>query len=147
MDIPPYFIQIVSAVTKSDIPIIAFGRRYETMTNIMDYNGYYARIEYHHDLAVFTGKIAGLRKRVSFQSDSVQGLRSAFHDALEDYFKTYAKSGKDPHKPYSGQIMVRISPEVHRKAVIAAHLAGQSLTQWAEEVFDQAAGLTAHSLR
>ena len=32
------------------------------------------------------------------------------------------------------------SPEVHRRAVIAAELAGRSLNQWAEEVLGKAAG-------
>tara|TARA_R110002072_G_scaffold78972_5_gene182541 strand:- start:534 stop:866 length:333 start_codon:yes stop_codon:yes gene_type:complete len=109
------------------------------MTNIMTYNGHYARIEYDDDEAIFTGRIAGLRKRVSFQSDTVQGLRRAFHEALEDYNKACAKTGKNPEKTFSGHIMVRVSPEIHRRAIISAELADKSLTEWAEEVFDKAA--------
>ena len=47
--------------------------------------------------------------------------------------------GKEPQRAYSGQVMFRVSPEVHRKAAIAAELAGKSLNQWAEEVLDRAA--------
>ena len=35
--------------------------------------------------------------------------------------------------------MFRISPEVHRKAALAAELSGKSLKQWAEEVLARAA--------
>jgi predicted HicB family RNase H-like nuclease len=35
--------------------------------------------------------------------------------------------------------MFRVSPEVHRKAALAAELAGKSLNQWAEDVLDRAA--------
>lgn len=109
------------------------------MKNIMTYDGYLARIEYQGDLGIFTGKIAGLRKRVSFQSDTVEGLRQAFHDALENHRIACEKIGKQPRKVYSGQVMVRVDPEIHRRAAIAAELAGQSLTQWAEEVLNLAA--------
>ncbi|MCA3565573.1 MAG: toxin-antitoxin system HicB family antitoxin, partial [Methylocystis sp.] len=46
----------------------------------------------------------------------------------------------EPKKAYSGQMMFRVSPEVHRQAATAAELAGKSLNQWAEEVLRKAAG-------
>lgn len=64
----------------------------------------------------------------------------AFHEAVEDYIETCAKIGKEPQKTYSGQVMFRVSPEIHRKAALAAELSGKSLNQWAEEVLDRAAG-------
>ena len=69
-----------------------------------------------------------------------EGLREAFHEAVEDYIETCAKIGKEPQKTYSGQVMFRVSPDVHRKAALAAELSGKSLNQWAEEVLDRAAG-------
>lgn len=106
------------------------------MTN----NGYAARIEYNDEDRVFTGRIAGIRDGVGFHADTVEGLREAFHEAVEDYVETCAKIGKEPQKTYSGQIMFRVCPEVHRKAALAAELSGKSLNQWAEEVLDRAAG-------
>ncbi len=110
------------------------------MTNTMTYKGYAARIAYDDDDGIFTGQIAGIRDRVGFHADTVEDLREAFHEAVEDYIETCASIGKDPQKAFSGQVMFRVSPEVHRKAVIAAELAGKSLNQWAEEVLDRAAG-------
>ena len=37
------------------------------------------------------------------------------------------------------QVMFRVSPEVHRKAALAAELSGKSLNQWADDVLDRAA--------
>ena len=110
------------------------------MTNTMTYKGYAARIEYDDDDGIFTGQIAGIRDRVGFHADTVADLREAFHEAVDDYIETCASIGKDPQKTFSGQVMFRVSPEVHRRAVIAAELAGKSLNQWAEEVLDRAAG-------
>ncbi len=75
-----------------------------------------------------------------FHADTVDDLRAAFHEAVEDYIETCAKLGKDPQRAYSGQMMFRVSPEVHQRAAKAAELAGKSLNQWAEEVLGKAAG-------
>ena len=110
------------------------------MTNTMTWKGYTARIDYDDEDGIFVGRIAGIRDRVGFHADTVEGLRNAFHEAVEDYLETCARIGKDPQKAFSGQVMFRVSPEVHRKASLAAELAGKSLNQWAEEVIDRAAG-------
>ena len=110
------------------------------MTNSMTYKGYSARIEYDDHDGIFVGRIAGIRDGVGFHADTVEALRDAFHDAVEDYVETCAKIGKEPQKAFSGQVMFRVDPEVHRKAALAAEISGKSLNQWAEEVLDRATG-------
>lgn len=109
------------------------------MTNTMTYKGYSARIEYDDEDGIMIGQIAGIRDGVGFHADSVDGLKEAFHEAVDDYVETCAKIGKEPQRPYSGRVMFRVDPEVHRKAALAAELSGQSLNQWAEEVLNRAA--------
>ena len=109
------------------------------MSNTMTYKGYAARIEYDDDDGIFTGRIAGIRDGVGFHAESVEGLRQAFHEAVEDYLEACAKIGKEPQKAYSGRVMFRVSPETHRKAAVAAELSGKSLNQWAQEVLERAA--------
>ena len=108
-------------------------------SNSMTYQGYSARIEYDDEDGIFTGRIAGIRDGVGFHADTVEGLRAAFHEAVEDYLETCARVGKEPQRAYSGQVMFRVDPEVHRKAALAAELAGKSLNQWAEDVLARAA--------
>lgn len=110
------------------------------MTNAMTYKGYSARVEYDDEDGIFTGRIAGIRDGVGFHADTVEGLREAFREAVEDYLETCARIGKEPQRAFSGQMMFRVNPEVHRKAALAAELAGKSLNQWAEEVLGKAAG-------
>ena len=105
----------------------------------MTHLGYCARVEYDDEDGIFVGRIAGIRDGVGFHADSVAELREAFHDAVEDYLETCASIGKEPQKAFSGQMMFRVNPELHRKAAIAAELAGKSLNQWAEEVLNRAA--------
>ncbi|SIT87076.1 type II toxin-antitoxin system HicB family antitoxin [Pontibaca methylaminivorans] len=108
------------------------------MSNVMTYKGYSARIEYDDEDSILFGQIAGIRDGVGFHADTVGGLRAAFHEAVDDYLETCTKVGKEPQKPYSGKVMFRVSPELHRKAALAAELAGKSLNQWAEEALARA---------
>ncbi len=110
------------------------------MSNTMSYKGYSARIDYDDEDGIFVGRIAGIRDGVGFHADSVAELREAFHEAVEDYLETCARIGKEPQKAFSGQMMFRVKPELHRRAVVAAELAGKSLNQWAEEVIGRAVG-------
>ena len=108
------------------------------MTNTMSYKGYSARVEYDDEDGIFVDRIAGIRDGVGFHADSVSELKEAFHEAVEDYLETCASIGKEPQKAFSGQMMFRVSPDLHRKAAVAAELAGKSLNQWAEDVLSRA---------
>lgn len=109
------------------------------MTNALSYKGYSARVEYDDDDGIFFGRIAGIRDGVGFHADTVAGLRAAFREAVNDYLESCAKIGKQPQKPYSGNLMLRVDPQVHAKAALAAELAGKSLNQWSEEALAKAA--------
>lgn len=106
--------------------------------NVMTYKGFAARVEFDAEDEIFVGHIAGLADIVGFHASSVDDLKSAFHDAVEDYVETCRKLGREPAKSYSGKMMFRVDPEVHARAVKAAELAGKSLNQWAEEVLSKA---------
>ncbi|KNX76646.1 HicB [Pseudomonas sp. 250J] len=105
----------------------------------MRYKGYAARIEYDARDDIFVGRVLGLRDIISFHARSVPALHEAFREALDDYLADCAEQGIAPEKPASGKVMLRIRPEVHAAASIAARAAGKSLNQWADEVFEQAA--------
>jgi predicted HicB family RNase H-like nuclease len=99
----------------------------------MTYKGYAAIVQYDDADGIFFGRLAGIRDGVGFHADTVADLRAAFREAVDDYIETCAKIGKNPQKPYSGQIMVRVDPAVHARAALAAELSGKSLAKWTEE--------------
>lgn len=106
--------------------------------NVMTYKGYAARVEYDDQDGLFLGTLAGLRDGAGFHADTVADLRAAFREAVDDYVETCRKLGKTPETPFSGQILVRVDPEVHAKAAAAAQLAGKSLAEWTEETLRKA---------
>lgn len=106
--------------------------------NTMTYKGYTARVELDERDAIFVGRLLGITDVIGFHGDTVADLRAAFEEAVEDYLDTCTKLGKVPLKPASGNLMLRIPPEVHAKAQITAQARGKSLNQWASEVLAEA---------
>ena len=106
--------------------------------NTMTHKGYTARIEYDERDNLFAGRILGLRAIISFQGETVDELRKEFIAAIEDYLNDCLQQGITPEKSTSGKLMLRVPPEVHSAALIAAQAAGISLNQWATEVLKNA---------
>jgi len=107
--------------------------------NAMHFKNYSAQISFDDEDEIFVGKLAGISDTITFHATTVNDLREAFHEAVDDYLATCAKLGKSPQKTFSGRLMLRVDPAVHAKAAMAAELAGKSLNQWSEEVLDKAA--------
>ncbi len=114
------------------------------MKNVMNYKGYTARIEFDERDNVFSGKIIGIADSITFHGETVEELRADFKAAIEHYLADCAATGRKPLRTASGKLMLRVSPEVHAKALATAKTAGKSLNQWAEEVLDKAATTASH---
>ena len=110
------------------------------MTNIMKYKKYVATVELDAEAGLFHGEIINLSDVVTFQGRSVDELRQSFKESVEDYLEACAEFGKEPEKPFTGQFVVRLRPEVHRSAVLAAKIENKSLNAWVAEKLEQAAG-------
>lgn len=96
--------------------------------NTMTRKGYAARVEYSEEDECFIGHIAGIRDSVGFHGDSVAELRASFEESVDDYLATCEKLGREPNHPYSGQFRLRLKPELHARAAIAAETKGKVLT-------------------
>ena len=64
------------------------------MGDAMTWKGCAARVEYDGEDGIFFGRLAGIRDGVSFHADTVERLRAAFREAVEDYVEMCAKVGK-----------------------------------------------------
>lgn len=95
--------------------------------NNMIYKGYLTKIEYSSEDKCLVGHILGIQDIVGFHGNSVEEVRRAFEEAVEDYFGMRADMGKKPEKPFSGKIMARILPEDHFLLAMKAQLEGKSV--------------------
>jgi len=97
---------------------------------MLEYKGYLGKVEFDEGANIFHGQIIGIRDVVTFQGQSVSELRQAYHDSIDDYLDYCKQRGEEPDKPCSGRFVVRISPDLHRKAAMLASLHGKSLNSW-----------------
>jgi predicted HicB family RNase H-like nuclease len=109
------------------------------MKNTMSYKGYTAKIEFDPRDNVFWGKVLGIRGSITFEGTTVEELTADFHNAIDFYLTDCEASGRSPQKPVSGKLLLRVPPEVHRAAMIAAQAAGISLNRWAAKALKEAA--------
>jgi predicted HicB family RNase H-like nuclease len=100
---------------------------------MMEYKGYFAKVEFDDEDNIFHGEIINLRDVITFEGETVEELRKAFHDSVEDYLEFCAERGEDPEKPYSGKFMVRVDPGLHKIIAIQARKTGKSLNAWVNE--------------
>jgi predicted HicB family RNase H-like nuclease len=89
---------------------------------------------------IFHGEVEDLRDVITFQGSSVQELKQAFAESVEDYLAFCKERGEEPEKPYSGQFVVRLEPPLHKAIAVAAKKAGLRLNRWVAAVLEQAAG-------
>ena len=106
--------------------------------NTMSHKGYIARIEFDERDNIFVGRVLGIRTMISFHGETVAELRGEFERAVEDFVRECKEKGLKPEKPASGKLLLRVPPEVHGAALVAAQAAGKSLNQWATELLQDA---------
>lgn len=107
------------------------------MKNIIQYNGFIGSVHFSEEDECFFGKIEGIDDLVTFEGSEVSGLRKAFRKAVEDYLNLCKKTGKPVHKSYKGSFNVRITPELHKKAVQKSLMLGMSLNHLVQNAIEK----------
>jgi len=105
---------------------------------MMEYKGYYAQVVFDDDANVFHGEVINLRDVITFEGETVDELRQAFQDSVDDYLKFCAERGENPKKPYSGKLMVRVDPKLHKRVAIEARKRGVSINSLVGEALSKA---------
>ena len=108
------------------------------MNNTMEYKGYLGSVEFSEEDALFYGKVLGIRALVSYEGNNAQELIADFHGAVDDYLELCTQQGKEPERAYKGSFNVRISPELHKQAVVAAMSHNMTLNSFVESSIAQA---------
>jgi len=111
------------------------------MNNTIAYKGYTAIVGFSAEDECLVGHIAGINDVIGFHADSVEDIRKVFHETVDDYLATCAKIGREPNKPYSGKVTLRLPPELHARLAVQAESSGNSLNSWLVTTLDKAVDL------
>lgn len=105
---------------------------------MMEYKGYIARVEVDDDVGILHGEVINTRDVITFEGTSIDELRQALADSIEDYLAFCAERGEEPDKPFSGKFSLRVDPELHRQITIRARTANKSVNSWITETLEAA---------
>lgn len=107
------------------------------MKDVLTYKGFIGSVHFNAEDGVFHGKIEGINDLVTFEGSCVDELTRAFRQAVEDYGALCREAGKEPLKSCKGSFNVRVSPEIHRKALLKAAMMGISLNQFVQSAIEK----------
>lgn len=110
------------------------------MKDVLIYNDFIGSVHYSTEDETFFGKLEGVDDLVTFEGQSVEELKSAFEEAVEDYIALCKEVQKEPHKSYKGTFNIRIKPELHRLAARKSTEMGLSLNQLVEKALSSFLG-------
>jgi predicted HicB family RNase H-like nuclease len=106
---------------------------------MMTYKGYTGQIEVDEKAGILHGRVIDITDVITFEGTTVDEIRQAFRDSVDDYLEFCQELGKEPDKPFSGRLPFRTTPERHRKIFLAAKLAGKSINAWMDDTLAEAA--------
>jgi predicted HicB family RNase H-like nuclease len=104
---------------------------------MMEYKGYLAEVAFDDEAQILHGEVVNTRDVITFQADAVAAIEQEFHKSVDVYLQFCREIGQEPEKPFSGKFVVRLSPDTHRKAYLAAKRAGKSLNTWVSDVLNE----------
>lgn len=106
---------------------------------MIEYKGYTGVIEFDPELRLFAGHVINLRDEIYFEGESVESLEASMRRAVDHYLAVCEQRGEDPERPFSGKLNLRLGPDLHRAASLAATAEGESLNNWLVRVVESAA--------
>jgi predicted HicB family RNase H-like nuclease len=104
----------------------------------MEYKGYEAVLEVDDEAKIIHGEVLHLNDVITFQADCMADLEQAFHDSVDDYLEFCRENKRQPEKPYSGKVAVRMPPELHREVTYAAKRRKESVNKFIIEAVESA---------
>ncbi len=96
----------------------------------MTYKGYEGVVEYDEKAKVFAGEVINTRDVITFQGKSAEELERAFRESIDDYLQFCKARNEEPEKPFSGNLMVRMPPALHRRIALEAGRKGKSVNRY-----------------
>ena len=104
----------------------------------MKYKKYIAKVTYDDEANIFHGDVINIRDIITFQGESVEELKQAFIDSVEDYIEFCKERGEEPDKPFNGRFTINLPPDLHKKIIMTIEKSDMNLENWIQNVFEHA---------
>jgi predicted HicB family RNase H-like nuclease len=109
------------------------------MKNVIEIDNNRAIVSFDPEIGLFRGEFLELNGGADFYASSVAALEIEGRKSLEVFLEVCAEKNIEPKRSFSGRFNVRLEPEVHAAAVLAAAAENKSLNEWVAETIAEAA--------
>jgi predicted HicB family RNase H-like nuclease len=106
---------------------------------MMTYKGYSGNVRFDDEAELFHGEVLGVRDVVTFQGTTVDELKTAFEESIDDYLEFCEERSESPDKPFSGKFLLRLDPRLHRRLYEMSADEGESLNSWLTQSLERLA--------
>lgn len=110
---------------------------------LLKYKGYTGSVDYSEEDNCLYGKVLGMSKdAITYEGQDVNELRKDFEEAIDDYLRLCEAKNEEPRVPYSGNLNIRITPEIHSRIAMMAMQAGTTINGFIRDTLANAVGIT-----
>lgn len=103
---------------------------------LLEYKGYNGSIEISLEDNCLFGRVLGIQGSISYEGNNLDELKADFSQAIDDYLYDCEQEGIEPQKPFKGSFNVRLNPERHKRAAIAAQGRNVSLNKFINQAIE-----------
>ena len=107
------------------------------MKDVIKYKGFIGSVHYANEDRIFYGKVEGINDLISIEGSTVDELEEGFKYMVDEHIKDCKKKNIPLEKSYIGNLNIRLSPELHKKAAYNAALRGVSLNQYINDAIKE----------
>ena len=94
---------------------------------MINYKGYIGQFSVDIETGLIRGTVINTRDVITFHGATVPEAEQAFRDSVDDYLAFCEELGESPEKPYSGKLLVRVTPKLHQELDLLAKSKGKSV--------------------
>ena len=94
---------------------------------MLRYQDYIGKVSFDSDAEIFHGEVINTRDVITFQGKTVDELKQAFTNSVDDYIDFCRLEGVEPERGFSGSLNLRLGADLHKMAFSVAKSQDQSL--------------------
>lgn len=107
---------------------------------MMKYKGYTGIVQFDDEAMLFHGEVVGLRDVVTFRGTTPEEIKREFETSVDGYIAWCHELGQEPEKPFSGDIHLRLKPDLHARLATEARSQSLSLNNFINFLLQRALG-------
>lgn len=108
---------------------------------MLKYKGYTGVVQFDDEAMIFHGEVIGLRDVITFRGKTPNEIKEEFERSIDGYLDWCHELGQEPEKPFSGNIHLRLKPDLHAKLAVEAKISGVSLNNYINQTLKRNIGL------